>query len=193
MSHTTKITSDKRILVVGNSSSPYNDSVDRGDLKKMFACDGSPPDGKEMTLMCYIPYPNYLSRMRLWTHFMQQTSGVDIEQFNNCPNFELSVLTLLSEGYTAGSIMEAVRLCLTPRRIDKFKNNKMLFETDEFFQSLSKTIYTYKDDHNAFREFTGDVTNRDKQIAQIKAKLENPDSAGGDGKDKKKKGGKKKK
>lgn len=190
LTHCAKITASKRVLVVGNSSCPFNDDVDFGDFKKFFF-DSTP--GMQLALMCYIPYPNYLNRQRLWTHFIHE-KGLHIEELNRCTNFELSILTLLSEGYTAGSIREAVHIVLTKRRFEKYHRLKQAFTTKEFLQALSKTVYTYKDDQTLFREFTAEVTGRTKAIAAIKAKeAAAAAEAEGEGKDKKGKKGKKKK
>merc|ERR1712087_721713 len=172
---------------VANSSCPFNDNVDFADMKKLFH-DATPAD--PLSLMCYIPYPNYLNRTRLWTHFMHE-KGIHIEELNKSAKFELSILTLLSEGYTAGPMREAVHLVLTKRRFEKYHRLQQAFSTKEFLQALSKTAYTYKDDQTLFREFTAEVTGRTKAIAKINAKLaaeaaEN--EGGGDGKKGKKKG-----
>lgn len=187
--HAAKITAEKRVLIVGNSSCPFNDNVDFGDFKKFFF-DSTP--GDQMALMNYIPYPNYLNRQRLWTHFVHE-KGLHIEELNRSNHFELSILTLLSEGYTAGSIREAVHIVLTKRRFDKYHRLKKAFTTKEFLQALSKTVYTYKDDQRLFREFTAEVTGRNKFIADFKAKQEAEASGGGDGDGKDKKGKKGKK
>ena len=65
ISHSGKIDQTKRILIVGNSNTPWTGSID--DYKKIFMCT---VPGNEVPLMCYIPYPDYLSRTRLWTHFI---------------------------------------------------------------------------------------------------------------------------
>jgi len=190
LTHVAKITADKRVLVVGNSSCPFNDNVDFGDFKKFFH-DSTP--GNQLSLMNYIPYPNYLNRQRLWTHFIHE-KGLHIEELNRSTQFELSILTLLSEGYTAGSIREAVHIVLTKRRFEKYHRLKQAFTTKEFLQALSKTVYTYKDDQTLFREFTAEVTGRNKVIDAIKAKQAAEAAGGdGDGKDKKGKKGKGKK
>jgi len=189
LTHVGKINAEKRVLVIGNSSCPFNDNVDFGDFKKFFT-DSTPDDA--LSLMCYIPYPNYLNRQRLWTHFIHE-KGLHIEELNRSPNFELSILTLLSEGYSAGSIREAVHIVLNKRRFEKYHRLKQSFTTKEFLQALSKTIYTYKDDQTLFREFTAEVTGRGKEIAAIQAKAAAAAAdAEGDGKDKKGKKGKKK-
>merc|ERR1712087_882911 len=154
---------------VANSSCPFNDNVDFADMKKLFH-DATPAD--PLSLMCYIPYPNYLNRTRLWTHFMHE-KGIHIEELNKSAKFELSILTLLSEG-----------------RFEKYHRLQQAFSTKEFLQALSKTAYTYKDDQTLFREFTAEVTGRTKAIAKIKAKME-AEAAGNDGDGKDKKGKKK--
>merc|ERR1712008_178564 len=137
--------------------------------------------------MCYVPYPNYLNRQRLWTHFIQE-SGLHIEELNSKSKaFELSSLTLLSEGYTAGSICKSVQCVLSERRFEKYH---------QFKQALAKTEYNYKDNQQLFAEFTAQITGRTKDIKQIKAK-QAAEEAGNDGdkkgKDDKKKKAKKKK
>merc|ERR1712154_102431 len=170
------------------SSKKKSSCLDPGKFKKDFH---DHTKGDPLSLMCYIPFPNYLNRMRLWTHFIHQ-KGIHIEALNQSSKFELSILTLLSQGYTAGSIHEAVNMVLTPRRFEKYHRLQQAFTTKEFLNALSRTIYTYKEQQVLFREFTAEVTGRNKAITKIKAKQASDAKGGdeGDGKDKKGKKGK---
>ena len=88
-------------------------------------------------------------------------------------------------------IREATNLCLTDRRLQKFKKLGVPIRTRDFTSALAKTIYTYKDDHIAFQQFTADVSGRAKWIELNKQKeLEEAEGDGGKKKDGKK--GKKK-
>lgn len=192
LSHCLKINKDRRILIVGNSSEPFNSSVDMNEMKKFFY---DSTNNLQIPLMCYIPYPSYSNRMRLWQHFIQELGTVSIEELNESSKFELSILTLLSEGYTGGSIEQTCKLVLTKRRFDKYYREHQVFTTQEFLRALSKTIYTYKDDQESFRKYTAIVTGRSKAIQIYNSKL--AAEAAGDGTDgkkgSKKKGGKKRK
>ena len=189
VAHCSKISANKRVLVIGNSCCPYNDAVDFGDLKSFFSDSTS---GTPLSLMCYVPYPNYLNRQRLWTHFIH-AKGLHIEELNKSKKFELSVLTLVSEGYSTGSIQKAVQMVLSERRFEKYNRLQSLFTTTEFLKALSKTAYTYKDDQILFRQFTAAVTGRTKAISKIRAKEAGQADDGGDEDGKKKKGKKGKK
>lgn len=184
-----KINKENRTLIIGNTSLPYHNNIDLNEFKKFFILNDTIP------LMCYVPYPNYATRKKLFEYFINKKglNVVDLSMTNK--QFQLANLVFLSEGYTTGSIKQCINDVLNDRRIDKYKRLNKLFNTKEFLVALSNTIYTYKDDHQSFNEFTANVTQRDKQIAEIKAKIEAEKMAAENGdnkKDDKKKGKKKK-
>lgn len=173
-----------RILVVGNSRMPYSDKVDKKDLIKFF---GYKNHGK----MFFLPCPGYATRLSLWKHFISET-GIDLVQLEKNPKFDLATLAYISEGYSAGNILQAVQATMPPRRVQKILESGRPFDSTEFISALSKTSYTYKDDYNAFRKFTDEVTGekerrRQKELAERAAAEEKENSK------KNKKGGTKKK
>jgi ATP-dependent 26S proteasome regulatory subunit len=56
---------EDRILFIGNSSRPFDDAVEQGELKSFF---NPRLDGK----MFYLPYPDYASRSKLWRTFISR-------------------------------------------------------------------------------------------------------------------------
>ena len=75
---------DHRILIIGTSRQPFT----------------APP--KQFIPLwnrfIYFGYPDYLSRLQTWTSLIQKANGVIT------PALDISMLTKISEGYTAGAV-----------------------------------------------------------------------------------------
>lgn len=182
-----KITTNNRILVIGNTSKPFL-ANEKKAFKSLFT-NGA--EGKEFRCMCFCPYPDYYNRILLWKNFMKkyfdkyeidiievQTKGLDLETLAKC-----------SEGYTSGCIQQAVHETLSYRRMQKFLQLDKMFILEEFINNLSKTEYTFAEDYQNFKNFTIEITCHEEAVKAIEAKkaaLEN-----GDAPDPKKKGKKK--
>ena len=65
-----KIKIDDRIMVVGNSSEPFSPQADVDELKSFFR---ESSQKKEMCYMFFVPSPDYLSRRKLWIHFIEES------------------------------------------------------------------------------------------------------------------------
>lgn len=172
---------ERRILFIGNSRMPYYDKVDKKDLIKFFGYKNS---GK----MLFTPCPGYAARLKLWKHFINAT-GMNVQEMERNPKFDLTTLAYISEGYSAGNIQQAVQTTLPERRVQKFQETGRTLDSSEFISALSKTSYTYKDDYNSFQGFTEEVTGAKERKKQQEAaeKKKAEEAAGG------KKGGAKKK
>src|SRR4051812_7852640 len=110
---------NNRIIVIGNSRSPFGDKVDRKELLRFF---GSANGGR----MLYCPCPNYPTRLKLWRHFLAAT-GLNLAQLDrattgllltssssmagssHADKFDLTTLAYISEGYSAGNMQQAVQ------------------------------------------------------------------------------------
>eukprot|EP00403_Amphidinium_massartii_P034621 CAMPEP_0178443034 /NCGR_PEP_ID=MMETSP0689_2-20121128/38582_1 /TAXON_ID=160604 /ORGANISM="Amphidinium massartii, Strain CS-259" /LENGTH=855 /DNA_ID=CAMNT_0020066819 /DNA_START=48 /DNA_END=2612 /DNA_ORIENTATION=- len=127
-------TEQDRILFIGASSRPFEDTVDKGELIKAF-------DEK-----VWVSFPEYGSRVLLWQKFMEQ-HGVSIDPTKP----DLSTVAGVSEGYSAGSIKQTVERVLTARRVQRMKERPL--EVKEFLGPLSRTPFCWPEDYNHFRDF----------------------------------------
>eukprot|EP00401_Gymnodinium_catenatum_P083275 CAMPEP_0117501452 /NCGR_PEP_ID=MMETSP0784-20121206/23305_1 /TAXON_ID=39447 /ORGANISM="" /LENGTH=861 /DNA_ID=CAMNT_0005296705 /DNA_START=118 /DNA_END=2703 /DNA_ORIENTATION=- len=140
-------TEQDRILFIGCTSKPYEDTVDIEELRKAF-------DEK-----VWVHCPDYGSRYKLWLNFMGQ-HGV----FPDPTKFNTSVLASVSEGYSAGSIKQTVDRVLTTRRVHKIKDRQL--REQEFIIPLSRTPVCT--DYAEFSEFDCDITG-EKALQALRA------------------------
>merc|ERR1712048_1284342 len=121
--------------------------------------------------MCYCPYPGYYNRTLLWKKFMKEyfdKYNIDIVELQ-MRGLDIETLSKCSEGYTAGSIRQAVHETLGFRRIQKFKQLDKMFALEEFINNLGKTEYTFAEDHENFRNFTSEITCREEGLKALEA------------------------
>lgn len=88
-----------RVIVIGTDSNPFD--ADMKGITSVFQ------------KILYVPKPDYGSRCMLWRNILQ-AHGAHLS-----PDFDLSSLAKISEGYTAGSMVVAAREVLTPRRVQQ--------------------------------------------------------------------------
>jgi SpoVK/Ycf46/Vps4 family AAA+-type ATPase len=88
------ITDETRITVIGCTSEPQEGS--KKDFKKFF------------DKAIYFPFPDYTTRRLMWKTFIE-----DRAKFKLPPEFPLSTLAHISEGYSAGSIKTTCEKVLT--------------------------------------------------------------------------------
>ena len=81
----------------------------------------------------FFPMLNYDTRLTLLKYFIDE-KGIKLE-----PNFPLSTLAHLTEGYTAGSFKNVIDKIITPERIKKIPDEPITI--DEFVSRLSKQPY----------------------------------------------------
>lgn len=120
------------VCVIGCSTRPWD-----GDMKT----------GKAYRAVfhrfLYIPQPDYATRRHVWRNGIFRalraggaTMPVDID---------LSTLAHISNGYTVGSLLRAIRFTLTPRRVERVRNGKRPLASAEFLGALSKCPRVYGD------------------------------------------------
>lgn len=96
------ITDETRITVIGCTSEPQEGS--KKDFKKFF------------DKAIYFPFPDYTTRRLMWKTFIE-----DRAKFKMPPEFPLSTLAHISEGYSAGSIKTTCEKVLTEFRKTKLE------------------------------------------------------------------------
>lgn len=182
VSHKDLLTSDHRILIIGNSREPFDESVDVDELCSFFSAKNK---GKAF----FCPHPDYPTRIKLWNYFITK-KGLDVAALSLSKGFDISSLAYVSAGYTAGSIAQAVNSSLTARRIQQISEGKRHIESSEFLSALSKTKCFYDDEYKNFSAFADLVTG---EKARRDAEKGGGSVEEGGGKKKKEKGEKKKK
>jgi len=154
-------TEQDRILFIGCTSRPYDDTVDTGELVKSF-------DEK-----VWVSFPEYGSRVLLWQKFMEQ-HGVTVDP----TKLNMSTLAGVSEGYSAGSIKQTVDRVLTARRVQQLKNRPL--KVQEFLGPLSRTAFCWPEDYNQFRDFDFEATGeKDRQMERLRAEEDQMEGAKG--------------
>lgn len=66
MAYRDMISKEDRVIFIGNSSCPFDDTVEQSEMKSFF----SP---KTTGKVFYLPYPDYASRSKLWKTFISKT------------------------------------------------------------------------------------------------------------------------
>ena len=153
-----------RVLLVGCARCPHSDRVEVKELLDLFG----PPHGKVVLM----PLPDYPTRRTLWTYFIQQT-GLNLTSLEQHRGFDLTTLALVSEGYTAGCIQQAVLSTLPTRRVAKMLELDRGVDTSELMTALSQTSYAYRGEYQANVAWLEQVTGvkerrRMKEVAEQK-------------------------
>lgn len=157
---------EDRVLVVGTSRRPFD-----ADLK---------PFCKVYRKIILIPRPDYASRLVLWRELLCG-GGARLT-----PSLDLSSLAKVTDGYTQGHILQAVRQVLTPRRLAQQTTRPLTAE--EFIPPLARQDPVYKEEEEAFKMWYGKTPLGKKRARAAKAIEEEGES----GKDKDKRGSGKK-
>merc|ERR1712061_435409 len=144
-------TEQDRILFIGSTSRPWEDTVDRKELMNSF-------DEK-----VWVSFPEYGSRVVLWQKFMEgHNVAVDPTKLN------ISTLARVSDGYSAGAIKQTVDRVLTTRRVQQLRNRPL--KVQEFIGPLSRTAYCWPEDYHHLRDFdfeaTGEKALHEKRLAE---------------------------
>uniref|UniRef100_A0A8C7LH25 IQ motif containing with AAA domain 1 n=1 Tax=Oncorhynchus kisutch TaxID=8019 RepID=A0A8C7LH25_ONCKI len=153
---------EDRVLVVGTSRRPFD-----ADLK---------PFCKVYRKIILIPRPDYASRLVLWRELLCG-GGARLT-----PSLDLSSLAKVTDGYTQGHILQAVRQVLTPRRLAQQTTRPLTAE--EFIPPLARQDPVYKEEEEAFKMWYGRTPLGKKRARAAKAIEEEGES----GKDKDKRG-----
>ncbi|KFP01795.1 IQ and AAA domain-containing protein 1, partial [Calypte anna] len=122
-----------RVLIVGTTKRPF---------------DANPkPFFKTYSKIIVIPRPDYGSRygkyFMLWKHLILQNGGVITKLL------KISSLAYVSDGFTQGSITQAVQDVLSELRLQQMPRQPLT--TDEFVTSLGKQEPVYIEEEEAFK------------------------------------------
>jgi len=150
-------TEQDRILFIGCTNRPFDESVNAGEMIKSF-------DEK-----VWVSFPEYGSRVMLWQKFME-AHGVFVD-----PTKLNSTLASVSEGYSTGSIKQTIDRVLTARRVQQLKNRPL--KVQEFLGPLSRTAFCWPEDYSNFRDFDFEATG---EKAMYEKRLQDEEKADGD-------------
>ncbi|XP_066521555.1 dynein regulatory complex protein 11 isoform X2 [Hoplias malabaricus] len=123
------IKAEDRVLLVGTSQRPFD-----ADLKAL--C-------KVYKKIILIPRPDYASRFILWKELLVER-GAQVG-----PTLDLSSLAKVTDGYTQGHILQAIRSVLSSRRLSQ--QTKRPLTALEFIPSLARQDPIYKEEEEAFK------------------------------------------
>jgi len=161
----TKFIDDKtRITIIGCTSQPEEGS--KKEFKKFF--------DKQI----YFPFPDYSTRRMMWRNFIEKYGG-KVKH-----NFPLSTLAHISDGYSAGSILNTCEKVLTEYRVKQQDQRPLTLP--EFIGPLSMRAATDQEKYQEFLDLTDFLTGDKKRREALAADL-NGEGGGGGAKDKKKK------
>ncbi|CAD8093406.1 unnamed protein product [Paramecium sonneborni] len=119
----------------------------------------------------FFPMLNYDTRLTLLKYFIEE-KGIKLE-----PNFPLSTLAHLTEGYTAGSFKNAIDKIITPERIKKIPDEPITI--DEFLARLSRQPYVKSQvEYDKLRTFFDEVTGTKERREKSKAVAVDPKKGG---------------
>uniref|UniRef100_H2YYK9 ATPase AAA-type core domain-containing protein n=1 Tax=Ciona savignyi TaxID=51511 RepID=H2YYK9_CIOSA len=124
---------EDRVLLVGTSLAPFD-----SELK---------PFVKTYEKIVLIPRPDYASRYILWKHVITAHGGIITT------HIDVSSLTKITDGYTQGHIVEAVKYILSERRISQLPKKPLT--AVEFISPLARIDPIYKEEEEAFKSWFG--------------------------------------
>ena len=164
MQHAMGLERGDRVLLIGCCRCPHSDRVEVKELLDLFG----PPQGAVVLM----PLPDLITRRQLWGYFIQQ-SGLTLATCEKSQGFDLQTLALVSEGYTAGDIQQAVLSTLPSKRVQALMQLDKGIDTTDFITALSQTSYTYRGEYAANVAWLEQVTGvkdrrRMREVAEAK-------------------------
>ncbi|XP_036885400.1 IQ and AAA domain-containing protein 1-like [Sturnira hondurensis] len=93
----------------------------------------------------FMPRPDYASRYVLWKHLLE-AQGAKVTQ-----SLDLSALALVSDGYTPGHILQAIRWVLTERRIMQLSKRPLV--ASEFLAHLAHLEPVHREEEESLKDW----------------------------------------
>jgi SpoVK/Ycf46/Vps4 family AAA+-type ATPase len=126
-----EIESTDRVIVIGNSSAPWD--ADTKELCNFFR-----------GMICCV-HPDYASRMELWQKLIHK-KGAELPDYQ-----DYEMLSYMTNKYTSGAIAKMVEDTLTERRLKRLQQRPLTVE--EFLPALSRSSPIFREDYDAMKEF----------------------------------------
>ncbi|XP_077159520.1 IQ and AAA domain-containing protein 1-like isoform X3 [Paroedura picta] len=125
------LTAADRVLLLGTSRKPY-----LADIKGL--C-------KAYERILIIPRPDYASRYVTWQRLIQKHGGLLAD------SLDLSALAKVSDGYSQGSLVQAVQAVLSERRLLQLPKRPLA--ASEFLQMLARAEPIYPEEEELLRDW----------------------------------------
>ncbi|KAL4635364.1 IQ and AAA domain-containing protein 1 [Arapaima gigas] len=154
------------VLIIGTSQFPFNADV------KSFC--------KLYSKIILIPRPDYASRYVMWRQLIEKNGG------EMTSALDLSSLAKISDGYTQGHMVQAVRAVLSDARRQQLAKRPLT--AAEFVAPLAKMEPVFKDEEEAFKNWYAKTPLGKKRAKAASGKETEEEATGKGGKDGKKKG-----
>ncbi|TPX33247.1 hypothetical protein SmJEL517_g03843 [Synchytrium microbalum] len=132
-----------RVLVVGNSTHPWD-----GDIKALVPC---------FDKVLLVPLPDYASRGYLWKEYIETQKGVSLANIN------ITLLTRLSEGMSAGDLKLICDRTMTDRRLKLVRHHPL--NTNEFIKQLIKLLPINREEDSLMQDWFSKTTLAKKRAA----------------------------
>ncbi|XP_070281037.1 IQ and AAA domain-containing protein 1-like [Myotis yumanensis] len=94
----------------------------------------------------FMPRPDYASRYVLWKHMLHMEK-IHVTQ----THLDISALARVSDGYTPGHILQAIRLVLTERRLLQLSRRPLM--ASEFLAHLAKLEPVYREEEASLKDW----------------------------------------
>ena len=140
-------TADDRVTVILSTSQPSLVAVT--EVKKL------------AKRYFYFPFPDYTARVNIFKTIISKHVP------NSDFGFIIQTLALHSEGYSFGSIKNALKMVFLKERIEKLEI--ILLKAEEIIFPLSKMLYTSAEEYLAFKEMTNILLDIKEKQAKLEA------------------------
>ncbi|XP_014228258.1 IQ and AAA domain-containing protein 1 [Trichogramma pretiosum] len=156
---------EDRVIVIGTSRSPWE-----ADQKLMY---------QAYDKVIYVPRPDYGSMSRVWKGLLYRYSGLSRE-------FDTSAMARLCDGFTIGTVVEAINEVMTTKRMVQLKVRPLTHI--ELINALSTREPVYKEEEDTFLNWYSKTPTCRKKQRSIELELAREEEAN---EKRKKKGSKK--
>lgn len=126
------LSGEDRVIVIGTSNKPWD-----GEAKAVYGA---------FDKILYTPKPNYPSRYTLWRDFILKKAPI-----SSIRDLNLSILTRMSHGLSAGTIKLVCERVLTDRRLKLLRARKIT--TNEFIEQLLSLPPANPDEDKLFKDW----------------------------------------
>eukprot|EP00727_Mastigamoeba_balamuthi_P006027 m51a1_g2043 hypothetical protein (804) ;mRNA; f:1363158-1366428 len=141
-------------------------SLKPSDRVILFGVSSSPATGGKALVQMfdrflYVNHPDYPTRMKLWQHFIEQCAS------SVPPTLNVSTLARVSEGYTAGSIEQAVKSAFAAAGSGMGTGARKAQPTpEEYISQLAKLQPVYQAEDEELRKWAEKLPSRDLPVKE---------------------------
>ncbi|KAG5885212.1 hypothetical protein JTB14_012235 [Gonioctena quinquepunctata] len=140
---------EDRVLFIGTSNCPWES--DQKLLQQVYQ------------KFLIIPRPNYSSRYIVWTHLLSQYVAVNWQ-------FDIGLMSKISDGYTIGSIIGTVKEVMTVKRMLQLRIHPL--SPLELVNALCRRVPIYKEEEDAMEQWWSKVPTVRRRARAVEMLLE---------------------